>query len=150
MEKSGKSVIRRSSSLSERGSTRSSPSPSRYPTGYGPDDSPRERLLSQAGYNEELLAEVTRQVVEKQIGLLTANETQFFAYQGTVSDSRTVPAHRVQLEAAKSLMTVLGVQAPPARQTVTVTHRLDLPAWMQPDVINVEAGDGEAGEPGPV
>ncbi len=132
-------VIPQNSSSIERPSTPTSPTSSRYPTGYGPDDSLRERLLAQAGYNEAILATITKQVIEKQVALLQADETLFFAYQGQVGDQRTVPAHRVQLEAARALTHLLGVQAPPAKQTVTVIHQLDLPAWMQPDVIDATA-----------
>ncbi len=132
-------VIPQSSSSIVPPSTPTSPTSSRYPTGYGPDDSLRERLLTQAGYNEAVLATITKQVIEKQVALLQADETLFFAYQGQVGDQRTVPAHRVQLDAAKALTHLLGVQAPPAKQTVTVIHQLDLPAWMQPDVIDTTA-----------
>ncbi len=116
--------------------------------GYGTDESLRERLLTQAGYTEAMLAEVAKQVVDKQVALLSAQTTQFFACHGTVTDTRTVPDHRTQLNAAKALTTLLGVQAPPAKQVVTVVHTLDLPAWMQPDVLEaevVEETDGTTG-----
>ncbi len=138
-ENASTSAIPQNSSSTAPSSTPTSPTSSRYPTGYGPDDSLRERLLGQAGYNEAVLAAITKQVVEKQVTLLNAHATQFFAYQGQVGDTRTTPDHRIQLEAAKALTTLLGVQAPPAKQTVTVIHQLDLPAWMQPDVIDTTA-----------
>lgn len=71
--------------------------------------------------------------MQKAEAMLEATETQHFAHQGEVTDSRTEPALRVQLEAARTLNDVLGLKAPPAKQTVTVVHTLELPDWMQPD-----------------
>lgn len=113
--------------------TPSLPVPSRYPTGYGSDDNPRDRLLTLAGYSEPILAEMARKALEKQVALLEATDTQYFAHLGAVTDERTTAALRVQLEAARSLVQTIGVQAPPAKQTVTVVHKLELPDWMQPD-----------------
>ena len=130
--KSG-SVTRPSSSSSGRSVTPSLDKRSRFPTGYGSDDNPRDRLLTLAGFSEEILAGLAKRALEKQVALLEAQETQHFAHQGMVLDSRTEPALRVQLEAARSVVQVLGMQAPPAKQTVTIVHKLELPEWMQPD-----------------
>jgi len=86
-----------------------------------------------AGYSEEILAGLAKQALDKQVALMQATETKFFAFQGNVTDERERPALRVQLEAARSVVQVLGMQAPPAKQTVTVVHKLELPDWMQPD-----------------
>lgn len=107
---------------------------SRFPTGFTDGaDSPRERLLIAAGYTEEKLAALAALSMEKTSQMLEATETQYYAHQGTVTDERTTPALRVQLEAARTLTEVLGLKAPPAKQTVTVVHRLELPEWMTPD-----------------
>lgn len=79
------------------------------------------------------MAGLAKRALEKQVALLEATETKFFAFQGEVRDERERPALRVQLEAARSVVQVLGMQAPPAKQTVTVVHKLELPDWMQPD-----------------
>lgn len=71
--------------------------------------------------------------MEKAAQMLEATETQYYAHQGTVRDERTQPALRVQLEAARTLTEVLGLKAPPSKQTVTVVHTLELPEWMTPD-----------------
>ena len=115
---------------------------SRFPTGCtgsptGEGDSPRERLLIKAGYTEEALANLAALSMQKTAAMLEATETQHFAHQGTVTDERTQPALRVQLEAARTLQEVLGLKAPPAKQTVTVVHTLELPNWMQPDTIDI-------------
>lgn len=131
----------KSGSATRRNSLSSAPSaipnsvvPSRFPKGYGSDDNPRDRLLTLAGYSEEILAGLAKRALEKQVALLEATETKFFAFQGEVTDERERPALRVQLEAARSVVQVLGMQAPPAKQTVTVVHKLELPDWMQPDM----------------
>ena len=90
-------------------------------------------MLGLAGYNEPLLAELTRKSIEKKLELLEAKETKFFAFEGEVVDERTVADNRVQLEASKALDDILGVKAPPAKQTITVVHKVELPAWMMPD-----------------
>ena len=106
----------------------------RSPTGYTDGgDSPRERLLIAAGYTEEKLAQLAAQSMAKASQMLEATETQYYAHQGTVTDERTQPALRVQLEAARTLADVLGLKAPPSKQTVTVVHRVELPDWMTPD-----------------
>ena len=96
-------------------------------------DSPRERLLTAAGYTEEKLAALAGSAMQKAAQMLEATETQFYVHQGTVTDERTQPALRVQLEAARTLTQVLGLTAPPAKQTVTIVHRVELPDWMTPD-----------------
>jgi hypothetical protein len=124
----------RNSSSSGNGSTRSLAQKSRFPTGlFDAGDSPRERLLLAAGYTEEQLAKLADLSMRKATQMLEATETQYYAHQGTVTDERTQPALRVQLEAARTLTEVLGLKAPPAKQTVTVVHTLELPDWMQPD-----------------
>lgn len=127
---------RRNSSSSGKSGSRSLDKSSRFPTGFSHGgDSPRERLLIAAGYTEEKLASLVALSMQKAEAMLEATETQHFAHQGTVMDSRTEPALRVQLEAARTLNDVLGLKAPPAKQTVTVVHTLELPDWMQPDPV---------------
>jgi hypothetical protein len=103
------------------------------PTGYGDNDDPRARLLGLAGYNEAVLADITKQSMEKKLALLSAKKVQYFAYEGEVGDERVDEDGRLQLEAAKALDEVIGVKAPPAKQTITVVHKVELPAWMLPD-----------------
>jgi hypothetical protein len=119
---------------------------SKFPTGFtDTGDSPRERLLIAAGYTEEKLASLAALSMAKTSQMLEATETQYYAHQGTVTDERTHPALRVQLEAARTIQEVLGLKAPPAKQTVTVVHRLELPEWMTPDetptTIDVTPGE---------
>ena len=103
------------------------------PIGYGEHDDPRSRLLGLAGYSEETLAQLVQRSMQKKIKLLKATKTELAAYQGKFLDERRVPDHRIQLEAAKALDEVLGIKAPPARASVTVVHKLELPSWMCPD-----------------
>jgi hypothetical protein len=81
--------------------------------------------------------------MRKTAQMLEATETQYYAHQGMVTDERTTPALRVQLEAARTLTTVLGLNAPPSKQTVTVVHTLELPAWMQPDSQTIDVTPDE-------
>lgn len=103
------------------------------PIGYGEHDDPRSRLLGLAGYSEETLAELVQRSMKKKIQLLNAKKTEVASFQGKITDERTYRDNRIQLEAAKALDEVLGVKAPPARASVTVVHKLELPAWMCPD-----------------
>lgn len=98
------------------------------------DDSPRDRLLHQAGYAEAVLATLAGKILQKQETLLEAQETRILSYQGEERARVHLPAHRIQLEASKCLAEIVGIKAPPAKQTVTVVHRLELPDWMTPDV----------------
>jgi len=97
------------------------------------DDSPRDRLLQQAGYAEAVLATLAAQTLQKQTDLLEAQTTTVLSYHGEETGRVTLPDTRIQLEASKALQDVLGIKAPPAKQTVTVVHRLELPDWMTPD-----------------
>ena len=90
-------------------------------------------MLGLAGYNEPVLAEITRRSMEKKVALLDAKKVSYFAYEGEVGDERVDEDSRVQLEAAKALDEILGVKAPPAKQTITVVHKVELPEWMLPD-----------------
>jgi hypothetical protein len=90
-------------------------------------------LLGLAGFNEERLAKITQQSMEKKLELLSAKKVSYFAYEGEVQDQREDEDGRLQLEAAKALDEILGVKAPPAKQTITVVHKVELPAWMLPD-----------------
>ena len=131
--KSGSST-RRSSSSSGKSASRSLDRSLTFPTGFSHGgDSPRERLLTAAGYTEAQLASLAALAMQKTSQMLEATETQYYAHQGTVTDERTQPALRVQLEAARTLQEVLGLKAPPAKQTVTIVHTLELPEWMTPD-----------------
>jgi hypothetical protein len=71
--------------------------------------------------------------MEKKVALLDAQKVSYFAYEGEVGDERTDADARIQLEAAKALDEILGVKAPPAKQTITVIHQVELPEWMLPD-----------------
>lgn len=69
----------------------------------------------------------------KKLALLEATKTETAKYLGHITDERTYPDLRIQLEASKALDDILGIKAPPARQAVTVVHKIELPAWMCPD-----------------
>lgn len=143
------SAIPASSDTSGSSDTPSSPTPSpsttasskKYPMPKPPNpkgyesggDSPRERLLALAGLTEPALAEVAKQAFAKKVALLDATQTEHFSTRGKVHDQRVTPDYRLQLDAAKALDDVLGLKAPPARQTVTVLHKLELPEWMMAD-----------------
>jgi hypothetical protein len=90
-------------------------------------------LLQQAGYAEAVLATLAAQTLQKQTDLLEAQTTTVLSYHGEETGRVTLPDTRIQLEASKALQDVLGIKAPPAKQTVTVVHRLELPDWMTPD-----------------
>jgi len=138
------SSSRRNSSSSASASSRNLQKLLRSPTGYtNVGDSPRERLLTAAGFTEAQLATLAGLSMRKTAQMLEATETQFYAHQGMVTDERTTPALRVQLEAARTLTTVLGLNAPPSKQTVTVVHTLELPAWMQPDSQTIDVTPDE-------
>ena len=129
---SGSPTPPRSSSSVSRSSP-SLPPALKYPIGYGEQDDPRTRLLGLAGYNEDALAAITKLSIDKKIQLLGATKKQYFAYEGEVGDEREDPDYRVQLEASRALDELLGVKAPPAKQTVTVVHKVELPSWMFPE-----------------
>jgi uncharacterized Zn finger protein len=103
------------------------------PIGYGDQDDPRARLLGLAGFNEETLAKAVQRSMEKKLQLLEATTTLTAAFQGQITDTKEVPDAKTQLAAAKALDEVLGVKAPPARQAVTIVHKIELPEWMCPD-----------------
>lgn len=103
------------------------------PIGYGEHDDPRARLLGLAGYQEETLAQLVQRSIQKKVALLEASKTVFAHHEGQITDEREVADRRVQLEASKALDDILGIKAPPARQAVTVVHKIELPEWMCPD-----------------
>ena len=101
--------------------------------GYQDQDDPRARLLELAGYDEASLARIAKASIEKKVALLESQKKSYFSFEGEVCDERTDPDHRTQLEASKALDEILGVKAPPAKQTITVVHKVELPSWMLPD-----------------
>jgi hypothetical protein len=104
------------------------------PAGYQPiGEAPRDRLLQLAGLSEDGLAQLAKKSLEKKLQLMEANSVQYFASRGVVCDERVQPDYRVQLDAARAIDEMVGVKAPPAKQTVTVVHKLELPDWMCPD-----------------
>lgn len=103
------------------------------PIGFGDTDDPRARLLGLAGYTEATLALAVQKSMEKKLQLLEATKTVTAQYMGKIADSIEVSDVKTQLAAAKALDEVLGVKAPPARQAVTIVHKIELPAWMCPD-----------------
>lgn len=103
------------------------------PIGYGEQDDQRTKLLAAAGFHEETLAQVVKRSMRKKLELLEATVTHIAAKDGVITDTKAVPDPKVQLAAARALDDVLGVKAPPARQSVTVVHKLELPSWMCPD-----------------
>jgi hypothetical protein len=103
------------------------------PIGFGEGDDPRARLLGLAGYTEETLAEAVHRSMRKKLDLLSATKTVTAQYMGKISDSMEVEDRRIQLEASKALDEILGIKAPPARQAVTIVHKIELPSWMCPD-----------------
>jgi hypothetical protein len=91
-------------------------------------------LLGLAGYNEAKLAEITKQSMEKKLALLSAKKVTYCTFEGEFGEESKVDDDgRLQLEAAKALDEILGVKAPPAKQTITIVHKVELPAWMLPD-----------------
>lgn len=103
------------------------------PIGFGEHDDPRARLLGLAGFQEETLAQLVQRSIQKKVALLEAVTTETAKYMGKITDTMTQPDHRVQLEASKALDDILGIKAPPARQAVTIVHKVELPSWMCPD-----------------
>ncbi len=91
------------------------------------------RLLGLAGYADAALVELTQLSMEKKRQLLEATTTQYFSYRGRVEDQRTEPDLKIQLDAARLIDEIVGIKAPPARQQVTIVHKVELPAWMLPD-----------------
>jgi hypothetical protein len=86
-----------------------------------------------AGYDEDSLARIAKQSIDKKLELLGSHKKTYFSYEGEVGDERSDPDHRTQLEASKALDEIIGIKSPPAKQTITVVHRVELPTWMLPD-----------------
>ena len=108
-----------------------------------PDTDPRAQLLERAGITAERQAEAVSKAFTKQVDLLEATTTKFFAHDGAVVDTREVSVPEVQLKAAESLHRLTGANAPPTSRTVEVVHRLEWPEWYrtedEPLVIDVVA-----------
>jgi hypothetical protein len=108
----------------------------RYPTGYqgaGDQDDPRARLLALAGFDEDSLARIAKASIDKKLALLEATKKTYASFNGTIEDERSDPDTRTQLEASRALDEIIGIKSPPAKQTITVVHKVELPAWMLPD-----------------
>ena len=90
-------------------------------------------MLGLAGYSEETLAQAVQRSMEKKLQLLEATKTVTASHMGRITDTLDVPDVKTQILACKALDDVLGVKAPPARQAVTIVHKIELPSWMCPD-----------------
>ena len=96
-------------------------------------DDPRARLLAMAGFDEASLARIAKLSVDKKLALLESHKKSYFSFEGEVQDEREDPDYRTQLGASKALDEIIGIKSPPAKQTITVVHKVELPAWMLPD-----------------
>lgn len=95
--------------------------------------SERDKLLERAGITPEQMAEAVRKAWDRKLELLRARKTQFFSFEGQVTDEREVVDNTTSLAAAESLDRFLGVVAPKATQKIEVIHRLELPEYALPD-----------------
>ena len=71
--------------------------------------------------------------MEKKLQCMKATKKTYASYEGEITDEREDPDYRTQLEASRALDDIIGIKAPPAKQTITVVHKVELPAWMLPD-----------------
>jgi len=92
-----------------------------------PLDYDRLRLLERAGITPVVMAHAVRRAWHTKARLLRANKAM--GGRGDVQ----VPDNTVRLDAAVAIERMAGVLAPRADQTVIITHRVELPAWCQPD-----------------
>ncbi len=93
----------------------------------------RDRILISAGITEEEQARAVRKAWDRKLALLDATRTQYVTFEGKVTDQRILEDNATRLQAAEAIDRLVGVIAPPSKQTVEVVHRLELPEWALPD-----------------
>jgi hypothetical protein len=98
-----------------------------------PVKSTRDNLLERAGITEEAQTEAVRKAWNRKLELLEARKTQFFSFEGRVTDQRDVADNALRLQAADCLDRFLGVVAPRSTQKIEVVHRLEYPEYALPD-----------------
>ncbi len=97
----------------------------------------RERLFKEAGFTEAEQTALARKTIARVDEQLDATHIQHFAHEGQVTDQRTTVANEARLKAIDASYRLLGLAAPRSEQKVTVTYKLELPSWSQPDTVQV-------------
>ena len=106
-----------------------------------PSVSERDKLLAGAGITHEERVAAVRKAWDRKLELLHARKTQFFSFEGEVTDERQVIDNATSLAAAESLDRFLGVIAPKASQKVEVIHRLVFPEYATADGVESQVID---------
>lgn len=105
-----------------------------------PEALTRESLLESAGITRDVQVSAIAAAFQKQLDLMSATVTKYFAFEGEVRDQREVTCPEVQLKAAESVHQILGTFAPKTQKEVKVVYHVQIPEWYQTpgEVVDVE------------